>query len=90
MSQSGILYERLESLEGSRRGHLASITRVCNELDESLKDFGNVVKVRTLQTQFNTAWEQYCACCDKMLSTSCIAHADFDLLQIATKSLFAL
>ena len=55
MSESGILYERLELLERSRRGHLASITRVCNELDESLKDFSNVVKVRTLQTQLNTA-----------------------------------
>ena len=74
MSQSGILYERLESLERSRRGHLASITRVCNKLDESLKDFSNVVKVRTLQTQLNTAWEQYCACCDKyanLLDTAC-------------------
>ena len=56
MSQSGILYERLESLESSRRGHLAFITRVCNELDESLKDFSNVVKVRTRHTRgSNTA-----------------------------------
>ncbi|XP_074612863.1 uncharacterized protein LOC141870281 [Acropora palmata] len=74
MSQSGILYERLELLQRSRGGHLASITRVCNERDESLKDFSNVVRVRTLQTQVNTAWEQYCACCDKydnLLDTAC-------------------
>ena len=74
MSQSGVLYERLESLERSRRGHLASITKECNELDESLKDFSNVVKVRTLQTQLNTAWEQYCVCCDKcanLLDSAC-------------------
>jgi len=55
MSQSGILYERLELLQRSRGGHLASITRVCNERDESLKDFSNVVRVQTLQTQVNTA-----------------------------------
>ena len=65
MSQSGILYERLDSLERSRRGHLSTITKVCNALDETVKDFGNVVKVRTEQKQLNTAWEQYCACCDK-------------------------
>jgi len=65
MSQRGIHYERSESLDRSRRGHLSNITKVCNALDESVKDFGNVVKVRTQQTQFNTAWEQYCACCDK-------------------------
>ena len=46
MSQSGILYERLKSLDRSRRGHLSNITKVCNALDESVKDFGNVVKVR--------------------------------------------
>ena len=74
MSQSGIFYERLESLERSRRGHLSTITKVCNALDETVKDFGNVVKVRTEQKQLNTAWEQYCACCDKyndLLDTSC-------------------
>ena len=74
MSQRGILYERLESLDRSRRGHLSTITKVCNALDESVKDFGNVVKVRTQQIQLNTAWEQYCACCDKyddLLDTSC-------------------
>ena len=46
---------------------------MCNSLDESLKDFGNVVKVRTQQTQLNTAWEQYCAYSDKyddLLDTS--------------------
>ena len=48
MSQSGILYERLESLERSRRGHLSTITKVCNALDETVNDFGNVVKVRTV------------------------------------------
>ena len=74
MSQRGILYERLESLDRSRRGHLSTITKVCNALDESVKDFGNVVKVRTQQIQLNAAWEQYCACCDKydnLLDTSC-------------------
>ena len=67
MSQRGILYERLESLDRSRRGHLSTITKVCNALEES-------VKVRTQQIQLNTAWEQYCACCDKyddLLDTSC-------------------
>jgi len=74
MSQRGILYERLESLDRSRRGHLSNITKVCNALDESVQDFGNVVKVQTQQTQLNTAWEQYCACCDKyddLLDNSC-------------------
>lgn len=74
MSQHGILYERLESLDRSRRGHLPSITRVCNALDEDLKDFSNVVMVRTQQTQLNTAWEQYSSCCDKyanLLDSTC-------------------
>ena len=84
------LYERLESLGRSRRGYLSYITRMkshsnghilisyitraCNTLDESPKDFSNVVKVRTQQTQLNSAWEQYCACCDKyadLLDTAC-------------------
>ena len=75
MPQRGILYERLESLNRSRRGHLSTITKVCNALDESVKDFEHVVKVRTQQKQLNTAWGQYCACCDKtddvLLDTSC-------------------
>ena len=73
MSQRGILYERLESLDRSHQGHLSTITKLCNALDESVKDFGNV-KVRTQQTQLNTALEQYCACCEKyddLLDTSC-------------------
>ena len=36
MSQRGILYERLESLDRSRRGHLSTITKVCNALDERI------------------------------------------------------
>jgi len=74
VSQRGILYERLESLDRSRRGHLSNITKVCNALDESVEDFGNAVKVRTHQTQPNTAWKQYCTCCDKyddLLDNSC-------------------
>ena len=74
MTQQGILYERLEALDRSRRGHLSVISRVCSELDECLKDFSNLVKVRSRQIQLNAAWEQYCACCDKyadLLDTSC-------------------
>ena len=74
MSQSGNLYKRLESLERSHCGHLSTITKACNVLDETVKDFGNVVKVRTEQKQLNATWEQYCACCDKyndLLDTSC-------------------
>ena len=43
-------------------------------LDESLKDFSNIVKVRIQQTQLNSALEQYCACCDKyanLVDTAC-------------------
>ena len=74
MSQRGILYERLDLLDRSCRGHLSNITKVCYVLDESVKDFGNVVKVRAQQKQLNTVWEQYCACCHKyndLLDTSC-------------------
>ena len=74
MTQEGILYERLEKLERSRRGHLSTITRLCNEIDENLNDFSNVVKVRAEQFQLNKAWEQYCVCCDKyadLLDDSC-------------------
>ena len=46
MSQKGILNERLERLHRSRSGHSSTITRLCDELDESLKDFSNVVKIR--------------------------------------------
>ena len=42
MSQRGIPYERLESLNRSCCGHLSTITKVCNALDESVKDFGHV------------------------------------------------
>ena len=79
MTQVGILLERLEALERSRIGHLSTITKWCNQLDESLKDFSNIVKVRTQQTNLNAAWEQYCACCDKfadLLDTSCEKHQD--------------
>ena len=74
MTQRGILLERLGELDRSRRGHLSNITKLCNQLDESLKDFSQVVKVRTQQTNLNSAWDQYCACCDKysdLLDTSC-------------------
>ena len=74
MTQEGILYERLEKLERSRKGYLSTITRLCNEIDENLNDFSNVVKVRTEQSQLNKAWEQYCVCCDKyadLLDDSC-------------------
>ena len=74
MTQQGILYERLEALDRSRRGHLSVISRVCSELDECLKDFSNLVKVRSRQIQLNAAWEQYSACCDKyadLLDTTC-------------------
>ena len=53
MTEEGILYKTFESLESSRRGYLSNITRLCNELDESLKDFSNVVKVKTQQTRLN-------------------------------------
>ena len=46
MTQEGILYERLEKLKRSLRGHLSTITRLGNEIDENLNDFSNVVKVR--------------------------------------------
>ena len=65
MTQEGILYERLEKLERSCRGHLSTITRLRNEIDENLNDFSNVVKVRAEQSQLNEAWKQYCVCCDK-------------------------
>ena len=61
-------------MERSHRGHLSTITKACNALDETVKDFGNVVKVRTEQKQLNATWEQYCASCDKyndLLDTSC-------------------
>ena len=45
MSQKGILNGSLERLDRSRRGHSSTITRLCNELHESLKDFSNVVKI---------------------------------------------
>ena len=72
------LCQRLESLDRSRRGHLSNITKVCNALDESVKDFGNVVKVRTRQTQLNTA---FCVCCDNyddLLDTSCEKYQCFE------------
>ena len=65
MMQQGILYKRLEVLDRSHRGYLLLIMRLCNELDESLQDFSNVLKIQTQQNQLDSAWEQYCACCDK-------------------------
>jgi len=93
MSQRGILYERLESLDRSRRGHLSNITKVCNALHESVKDFENVVKVRTQQTQLNTAFEKYCECRDKyddLLDTACEKYqsvlSDRDTQRIRVKA----
>ena len=100
MSQSGILYERLESLDRSLRGHLSTITKVCNALDETVKDFGTIVKVRTEQQQLNTTWEQHCACCDKyndlldtsvkniVLSDRDTQHVGYKLTMIRLSNLF--
>ena len=74
MTQRGILLERLEVLDRSRRGYLSNITKLCHQLDENLGDFSNVVKIRTVQTSLNSAWEQYCVCVEKygdLLDTSC-------------------
>ena len=74
MTQRGIVLERLEVLDRSRRGYLSNITKLCHQLDENLGDFSNVVKIRTVQTSLNSAWEQYCVCVEKygdLLDTSC-------------------
>ena len=74
MTQRGILLERLEALDRSRRGHLSNSAKLCSQLDKSLENFSSVVKIRTQQTNLNSAWEQYCSCCDKysdILDTNC-------------------
>ena len=74
MTQRGILLKRLEVLDRSRRGYLSNITKLCHQLDENLGDFNNVVKIRTVQTSLNSAWEQYYVCVEKygdLLDTSC-------------------
>lgn len=45
LTEQGKLYERLEALDRSPGGHLSTITRLCNELDEDMNDFCNIVKI---------------------------------------------
>lgn len=46
MTQRGILLERLEVLDRSRRGYLSNITKLCHQLDENHGDFGNVARYK--------------------------------------------
>ena len=52
-SQEGVLREKLNSLRQSRGGYVATMTKVCSQVDDLLVDFAN------LQATLNDAFENY-------------------------------
>lgn len=59
-------------LKKSRQGHLGYLTRLFNELDRLLNDYGNIVRVKEIKTKLNAAWRnfdevsnEYIACLDE-------------------------
>ena len=58
-NQEGVLREKLNSLRQSRCGYVATVTKVCSQLDDLLVDFANLMQVQTLQTTLNDAFENY-------------------------------
>ena len=62
MNQEEVARERLLSLGKSLSGHISTMSKLCNQLDSFLCDFGNVVQVRSIQSQLHSAWERYEQC----------------------------
>jgi len=46
-------------LNKSRQGRLSYLTRLFNELDRLLCDYGNIVRVTEIQTKLNEAWSRF-------------------------------
>ena len=49
----------IRRFDKSRQGYLGFLTRLCNEIDVLLSDYGNVVKVKDIQLKLNGALEKY-------------------------------
>ena len=49
----------LNSLRQCRGGHVATMTKLCSQVDDLLIDFANLMQVQTLQATLNDAFENY-------------------------------
>ena len=58
-NQEGVLREKLTSLRQSRGGYVATMTKVCSQVDDLLVDFANLMQVQNLQATLNDAFENY-------------------------------
>ena len=58
-NQEGVLCEKLDSLRQSRGGYVATMTKVCSQVDDLLVDFANLMQVQNLQATLNDAFENY-------------------------------
>ena len=57
--QEGVLWEKLNSLKRSAGGYVATMTKVCAQIDELLADFSNLVQARNLQATLSDAFRNY-------------------------------
>ena len=57
--QEGVLREKLNSLQQSACGYVATMTKVCVQINELLADFSNLVQVQNLQATLSDAFRNY-------------------------------
>ena len=58
-NQESVLREKLNGLRQSRGGYVATMTKVCSQVDDLLVGFANLMQVQNLQATLNDAFENY-------------------------------
>ena len=57
--QEGVVREKLNSLTQSAGGYVATMSKVCDQIDDLLADFSNLMQVRNLQATLSDALRNY-------------------------------
>lgn len=57
--QAWVLHEKLNSLSQSAGGYVATMTKVCSQIDELLTNISTLVQVRNLQATLTDASRNY-------------------------------